>query len=716
MAERSRDEAFVTVPMRDAVPPAVEAVTEAHVALAHSFPFVGLRTILESADAGEALVQPGGEGEGEDGAVRVVRPAVREAAAVMLRSWVVLDGCATLTGLKDAVKAVKRACDAVSHAVLETPESGTGEGEREVLEILYAAEGVLHVKAGLVLLGIITLGMMDHSVALLEDEAYWHAQALAPLRYWVHSGPLRLFEAVAARYQGGERGGGEGEGGEGGEGGNVAAATGDGQAAGEEGWLPSALVHPLQFVERWRAGEIVFSTEVFVRETLDSIAALQDTLLPHLGRCSQLVSSIDDVCQRLPAGEPTTAAVLGDVTRFTLMTVLDMAADIQTALTDKPTPMRFRSDEEFMQDLEDVMRRGDEGEGEEGSGGSASEGPTSDDRVKESTRGRNRARMYLPLLGAIAEASHASMVMEEMHDPVRMPSHWFRRWPHYLAGAALCLLFYKQVFQRRATILAAAKDGWETVTAFVRKRVVEPMRDIYATIRYDDSKVGIMSAQSLAADTESLKRMVEDFLADHGGVPASQDLSVVLTAVEAGDITVVMREYESGIRKPISGLLFGSVLRTILIQVQKQKVDVDRAMTALDQIMRSNELNFQLIAAIPALLIVGALGYEARKFFARTNDTSRTIAIYADLRSALRRVEIMLHDNDCLSLLEQGALVVLVHNLWVRSRGLSVSLRRRFEEDLRLLLNAKHGIARKMATLRRMYRQYSFLAPIAWTQ
>jgi len=43
----------------------------------------------------------------------------------------------------------------------------------------------------------------------------------------------------------------------------------------------------------------------------------------------------------------------------------------------------------------------------------------------------------------------------------------------------------------------------------------------------------------------------------------------------------------------------------LLAQVQKGKVDMQQAMAALDKLMRANELNFQLIAIIPATLLAG---------------------------------------------------------------------------------------------------------------
>lgn len=39
----------------------------------------------------------------------------------------------------------------------------------------------------------------------------------------------------------------------------------------------------------------------------------------------------------------------------------------------------------------------------------------------------------------------------------------------------------------------------------------------------------------------------------------------------------------------------GDLIQTLLIQVQKTKVDVDLAMAALDKLLKSNELNFAFL-------------------------------------------------------------------------------------------------------------------------
>ena len=72
---------------------------------------------------------------------------------------------------------------------------------------------------------------------------------------------------------------------------------------------------------------------------------------------------------------------------------------------------------------------------------------------------------------------------------------------------------------------------------------------------------------------------------------------------------VLMRTYESELKHPIWNTLNGQLARALLIQVQKLKVDTESAMLELDQILRANELNVALIAAIPAILIGGGLLY-----------------------------------------------------------------------------------------------------------
>lgn len=52
--------------------------------------------------------------------------------------------------------------------------------------------------------------------------------------------------------------------------------------------------------------------------------------------------------------------------------------------------------------------------------------------------------------------------------------------------------------------------------------------------------------------------------------------------------------YESSIQRPIRSSLFGDLIQLIFIQVQKQRVDIERAMLALDKLLKSNGTKYFL--------------------------------------------------------------------------------------------------------------------------
>jgi hypothetical protein len=57
----------------------------------------------------------------------------------------------------------------------------------------------------------------------------------------------------------------------------------------------------------------------------------------------------------------------------------------------------------------------------------------------------------------------------------------------------------------------------------------------------------------------------------------------------------------------------GGAVWVVSVQIQKLKLDVQVAMLELDQVLRSNEINFGVMAALPALLLAAALLYALRQ-------------------------------------------------------------------------------------------------------
>ena len=159
------------------------------------------------------------------------------------------------------------------------------------------------------------------------------------------------------------------------------------------------------------------------------------------------------------------------------------------------------------------------------------------------------------------------------------------------SGAALSVLY-----QRQADVVGWIQDAGTTARDFVANWVVTPIRKTLGTIRHDkDSEIALMSRESLEGDCASLERMVVDFSVDHARAGHAYDdaaLADLKAKVREGNLTTVLAVYEQDLRRPFRGTVRGDLIRALLIQIQKTKVDVEVALRGIDNLLKSQELVF----------------------------------------------------------------------------------------------------------------------------
>ena len=178
--------------------------------------------------------------------------------------------------------------------------------------------------------------------------------------------------------------------------------------------------------------------------------------------------------------------------------------------------------------------------------------------------------------------------------PSRIVRYWLPAAALFLSSSTLLRIFVN----RKAEILTWIRDLGETSVDFWSNWVVEPVKKVIGTIRHDEgSEIAIMSKESLEGDRASLERMVVDFARDNPNMSTGEpfneaDLAVVRAKVREGDLTPVLRAYEKDLRKPFIGTIRGELIRALLIQVQKTKVDVEVALGGIDALLKSQELVF----------------------------------------------------------------------------------------------------------------------------
>lgn len=193
------------------------------------------------------------------------------------------------------------------------------------------------------------------------------------------------------------------------------------------------------------------------------------------------------------------------------------------------------------------------------------------------------------------------------------PSAWVRYWLPAAVGLLSSSMILRFITSRKADIVQWITDAGLTARDFWTNWVIEPVRKVVRTIRHDENReIALMSRDSLRADLESLERMVVDFAVDKphfatvdgsSAALSEAQVSEIRSRVVQGDVTPVLRAYEKDLKSPFVGAVKGDLVRSLLIQVQKSKVDMEVALSGIDALLKSQELVFGFVGLTPGILV-----------------------------------------------------------------------------------------------------------------
>ncbi|VEU22333.1 DEKNAAC103431 [Brettanomyces naardenensis] len=303
----------------------------------------------------------------------------------------------------------------------------------------------------------------------------------------------------------------------------------------------------------------------------------------------------------------------------------------------------------------------------------------------------------------------------------RQPSLLTKYWIVGLLGVAYVPGIITDIVTNRTEIYQWIQTNLvDTVVRFWQNWVLQPLQNVLKTIRHDDdSRIAVMSKQSLNSDLESLERMVVEYCVDNysylntDGVDADALIEQIRQQVKAGDIEMVMKIYEDNLKAPVRSLVSGSMIRNLLIQIQKTKVDGDVALSGIDKILQSQELVFGLVAASPACFVVWYLIITANSYFHNgyvvrfSREHKRNLV--RSMTTLERLVDIQVHEattkeEDKLS--QNGLMYLELINL--RRHGIAILpayLRSDWIRDLNDVMGSRNGGFR-LATIQRIWNGY----------
>ncbi|KAG0700007.1 NCA2-domain-containing protein [Suillus ampliporus] len=219
-------------------------------------------------------------------------------------------------------------------------------------------------------------------------------------------------------------------------------------------------------------------------------------------------------------------------------------------------------------------------------------------------------KVALPLIEQLLGAFKNHRIMHdaylEAHD-LRRPSRLTLLWPRLFLLPPLTLYCAKYIYASRATLADLTLDVLNTVQNFFKGWLFDPIRDVLMTIRTGGEDGVIVSREAVAADLDSLERMTLALAREKLSYDSTQ-LEALSQQIRQGDLTAVLKIYEEDIKNPMKSVISGTLLRSMFIQVQKAKVDLDQALAGIDKLLKSQELTFAFVGVAPALAVIYVVG------------------------------------------------------------------------------------------------------------
>ncbi|CAB4251854.1 similar to Saccharomyces cerevisiae YPR155C NCA2 Protein involved in regulation of mitochondrial expression of subunits 6 (Atp6p) and 8 (Atp8p) of the Fo-F1 ATP synthase [Maudiozyma barnettii] len=278
---------------------------------------------------------------------------------------------------------------------------------------------------------------------------------------------------------------------------------------------------------------------------------------------------------------------------------------------------------------------------------------------------------------------------------------------------------------------SSVKFAWESrfkMIDFFQKNVVQfvkglfynwiwvPIKDIWATVRHDEgSEIAMMSNGTLDSETNSLCRMVIQIMKDNNpSYVENIGENILVNQIMHGNLDEFMKIYENELNSPIKNIFTGKLIRSLLVQVQKTKVDGSLALNGIDKMLKSQQLVFGIMALSPAMFVIYLAINNLVKLVKLGNVFSNMKHYKDSVSHSLNNIERLLNyqdfeiEDENLKYVNHALLIMEISNL--SSNGSVIVPKARkydWNRDIGELINIKFSNDAKLNVVNRIYHTYS---------
>ncbi|KAK9273459.1 hypothetical protein L1049_018269 [Liquidambar formosana] len=210
--------------------------------------------------------------------------------------------------------------------------------------------------------------------------------------------------------------------------------------------------------------------------------------------------------------------------------------------------------------------------------------------------------------------SHLSVLVAKHQKPRKVTLYWI----HYTCGIVGLSVCSTWVLRHSSLMGSSDIDNWirearDSTVRFWKDHVEQPLLSIRNELfeTFKKRHKGVMEHEEVQLTANSLHKLECCWLS----VSRTKGQEFPENASDQEMLEIVMSRYEEELMHPIQGLFSGELARALLIQVQKLKLDIETAMLELEQILRANEINFAILAALPAFFLSLILFMVVRAWF-----------------------------------------------------------------------------------------------------
>jgi nuclear-control-of-ATPase protein 2 len=216
--------------------------------------------------------------------------------------------------------------------------------------------------------------------------------------------------------------------------------------------------------------------------------------------------------------------------------------------------------------------------------------------------------------------------------------HWFRQWdllgiPSVVLQIYLASVAHQKLLPHWPKMKAVVQESYQVTNEIIQTRFWLPVRDLFMELMYRPS-TKLFTGIAVEDEETSLDFMLRDL--DFGdGTPEGRHEAILKAT----------RQYESDMKTGLMRhALGGRLVRLILIQVQQLKVGMLHAADTADVLLQANRFNFQLLAIIPAIVIVtvGTKAFYRFLFSVRTKGLRPMRSVHSEMTEYLNRLESIL--------------------------------------------------------------------------